>query len=298
MTKSAKCPPGEVLNEKVDAHTHFARLADSYGDDYKDMHHKKYPANRFRLNIVKDILSSIEPKKIIDIGCGTGDPLIEVSEMNLDIVGFDYSDQMVKKARENVSAAGLSKNRIFQDDMEKPRWIEENSFDCMLALGSVYYARNFASTMANLVALLKPGGHFIFSLRNKLFSMFSMNHYTTNFILQELTPEHLPKEANAALVDFLDKKFGETNSLANIENVDTSGVHSTMHNPLTIEQEVLRPISLTCSAIYYYHYHALPPIFEKLMPQRFRQLSENMESDRDWRGMFMASGFVVHAVKS
>ena len=106
--KSVEKSPGK------DAHVHFGGLVDSYGDDYKDHSHKKYPANRYRLNIVKKILKDLRPKRILDIGCGTGDPLAEITKLGFDVSGFDYSLEMVGKARENVTAAAISTDVSFR----------------------------------------------------------------------------------------------------------------------------------------------------------------------------------------
>ena len=282
----------------VDAHAYFGSLADSYGDDYKDLSHKKYPANRYRLNLVKKILTDLRPKRILDIGCGTGDPLVEIAKMGFDVSGFDFSLEMVSKARENLAAAGISAEAVFQDDMEIPSHVPAGVYDCMIALGAVYYARDFNQTMQNLTDLLLPRGHFIFSLRNQLFSMFSMNHYTKEFILENLVPyEKLSKGARLILCETLEKKYDEGSVKKIFDNVDTQGVHSVFHNPLTIKSDVLEPLGLRYEDTYYYHFHALPPLFEHLVSEEFHELSAQMEVGTDWRGIFMASSFVVHATK-
>ena len=44
--------------------------------------------------------------------------------------------------------------------------------------------------------------------------------------------------------------------------------------------------------VLFYHYHCLPPMFERELPELFRRQSVAMEDPRDWRGYFMASAFI------
>ena len=66
---------------------------------------------------------------------------------------------------------------------------------------------------------------------------------------------------------------------------------------LTVEDEVLEPLGLKLQGIYFYHFHALPPVFEHTRPEEFRSKSWQMENPLDWRGHFLASCFIVHTVK-
>ena len=284
---------------KVASWAHFGAQADTYGDDYKEKVHKKYPANRYRLEIVKSILDKTKPKKILDVGCGTGDPLIALSKMGFDIKGFDVSPKMVAKAKQNISNAGLDPNLISLEDMENPVGLARESFDCLMALGSVYYANDFLKTMSNLSRLLLPEGNFIFSLRNELFSLFSTNRYTKDFLKNHLIPtDGLPEALQTQVETFLSERYDKLEHKKSFDTVDTQGVQSIMHNPLSVQQDVLDPLGLELLSLSFYHYHPLPPIFEHMHSEIFRSLGSTLEIPRDWKGYFMASSFVVHAKKS
>jgi hypothetical protein len=64
-----------------------------------------------------------------------------------------------------------------------------------------------------------------------------------------------------------------------------------------VEEELLLPNGLVLTGLYYYHFHALPPIFEHTHQQLFYELSSKREIPTDWRGLVSASCFVVHATK-
>ena len=49
--------------------------------------------------------------------------------------------------------------------------------------------------------------------------------------------------------------------------------------------------------IHFYHFHAMPPIFEKKYPELFRKLSKKLEKSNSWKGYFLSSAFVVEECK-
>ncbi len=74
-------------------------------------------------------------------------------------------------------------------------------------------------------------------------------------------------------------------------------VLSQFHNPFELDG-LFGEAGLRIDRKHFYHFHGLPPMFEGAYPELFRTLSLEMERDPgDWRGHFMASAFVVEAVK-
>ena len=49
----------------------------------------------------------IEPCKVLEIGCGTGDNLIWLSQNNFDTTGIDTSEIAIEKAKEKASTANV-----------------------------------------------------------------------------------------------------------------------------------------------------------------------------------------------
>lgn len=72
---------------------------------------------------------------------------------------------------------------------------------------------------------------------------------------------------------------------------------SQFHNPLEIGK-LFTAAGLREVGRYFYHFHAVPPLYEERYPRLFRELSLALELEpTDWRGHFMASAFVVEAVR-
>lgn len=284
----------------VDAYKFFGGEAKKYGDQYKPNDLAKlYPEHVFRLNIFLNLLAIIKPKRMLDIGCGSGQPLLAFLQKGYDAHGFDYSHEMVEQAKQLLLANDLDQARVSRNNMENIENILPGHYDCVVGLGSLYYSRNFKNTISQIADILPKGGNFIFSLRNELFSLFSLNAYTSDFFLKNLIPSasSITPELKGRLHTFLAGKFSPWGATKKFLTIDDNKVYSLYHNPLTVESEVLAPNGLALKGIYYYHYHALPPEFEHSDTEEFRKLSCELENPADWRGMFMSSSFVVHAVK-
>jgi hypothetical protein len=181
------------------------------------------------------------------------------------------------------------------DDFDPPT---SEPFAAIAGLGSVYYTVDTQKTINNLVSHLAPRGNLVFSLRNKLFSLGSLNEYSADFMLQEFfQTQQLSSSAKSELQTIISERFPKANIEKLFANVDERQIRSNLHNPLTVESELLTPNGLKLEQIYYYHFHALPPVFEHTHQQEFYKLSKEREIPTDWRGMFTASCFVVHASK-
>ncbi len=126
-----------------------------------------------------------------------------------------------------------------------------------------------------------------------------MNKYTVHFLLQHLIGyETLPESEKNQITNFLQDRLFVKDVKQEFETVDDLNIHSVFHNPLSLDKDILKPYDLTLAGTYFYHYHALPPIFEHLAPLKFRQLSADMENPTDWRGHFMCSAFMIHVIKN
>jgi len=273
----------------------FGAESTTYDRNY-DQTANRYPDHVFRLNIFNDLLTSLRPRYVLDAGCGSGIPLLTFLNNGLDAYGFDLSPNMVAQAKKNIHHAGHNESRVFQGDLDTFERPITERFDAIVGLGTVYYTPDTITTLRHLVNNLVPDGHLIFSLRNELFSLFSLNRYSVEFLARTMYPTStLSDELQQSLEQFLQLRFSDVDIPREFQNVDERQIMSHFHNPLTVSSTLLEPLNLDLVNIYYYHFHALPPIFEHSHTDEFRRLSVSFENPTDWRGLFMASCFVVHA---
>ena len=269
---------------------------ETYTKEYKKLRLDiRYPSDFKREQIFLKILEKHKPKKIIDAGCGSGMPLIDIKKKGFNIIGYDKAKNMVLEAKENLKKNSLSPNLVFHDDFENPKKIKNNSVDCILGMGAFYYAKNVNQTLLNQKKKLKKNGRLIFSLRNRLFDVATLNNYTKIFLDQIYEVKKLKKQWKKRYKN-LTKNFSDRKKF-NFKNIDEKGVYNHIpHNPLTINQEMAK-LGLSVEGIYFYHFHAFPPEFENYDAHYFRKVSWNMENPLDWRGFFLASAFIIDCKK-
>jgi 2-polyprenyl-3-methyl-5-hydroxy-6-metoxy-1,4-benzoquinol methylase len=282
---------------KLDAFKHFNK--DYAIDEYSELYKKvrldlRYPANIKRLEIFINLLKKHKPKKIIDAGCGAGMPMIQIKKKGFNIQGYDKAKNMVIESKENLKKNKLPTNLVFIDDFENPKNVKNNSLDCILGMGAFFYSKKFEKTILNQKNKLKKNGRLIFSLRNKLFNIATLNNYTKSFLDEIYETKNLKKEWKIKYKN-LTKSFTDRKKYK-LKNIDEAKVFSLTHNPLTITSE-LSKLGLKCEGIYFYHFHPLPPVFENFDQLYYRKKSWKMENPNDWRGFLLASGFVVDCKK-
>ena len=287
------------LNQRhIHSYKHFNKK--SSVEEYSRMYGKPkfdyvYPANRQRLSIILSLLKNIKPKNLVDAGCGSGMPLVEMLSAEFDAIGYDKSQNMVNQAKINLKKNNFASDRVTLGDFENPNHLQDNSFECITGMGAFYYGDDIVEVLNNQKKKLVNGGHLIFSLRNRLFDLVTLNEYTLNFLSELFEIKKYDNNIQKMFEQLFMK--GKEIQKRKKKNIDDYGVISRVHNPLTISQEILDPLELSLRGIYFYHYHALPPIFEESIPQEFRMNSWKIEDPEDWRGHFLASGFIVHCTK-
>lgn len=283
--------------KKLDAYKFFNTSAQI--EHYKDIYNKKpnfkidYPANKKRLEIVINKIKKIKPKSILDAGCGNALPLIKIKKLGFEIEGFDKSENMVLEAKKNLCKNNFKESLVFNGDFNKRS--SEKKYECIIGLGSFYYGKDLNTVLKNQSKMLKKNGNIIFSCRNELFNVLSFNRYTTNFLSRFYNIKRFNLNIKKKFYTFF--KGYNVNYKSFLKNIDESKVKSQMHNPLTIENLYLKKNKLKLEEIDYYHFHCLPPSMEKEMGINYRKKSWTIEKPQDWRGIFLASGFVVTCKK-
>ena len=122
---------------------------------------------------------------------------------------------------------------------------------------------------------------------------YSYEFFLKNFINEKLLSKKLLKDVKS----FYEKKLDIKNQSNSSNKINFTEILAKFHNPLTLGKEMFGPSGFLIKDIHFYHFHVLPPIFEKQNPKLFRKLSLKSEKPNDWRGYFMASAFVVEAIK-
>ena len=119
---------------------------------------------RWRKLLVAQCLK-LNPEKVLDIGCGTGDLSINIARNargNLHVTGYDFSRQMLAAAVRKSRAQELDKKISFISGEASQMPFPNESFDCIgisFAFRNLIYKNPLASKhLAEILRVLKPGG--------------------------------------------------------------------------------------------------------------------------------------------
>ena len=232
--------------------------------------HEFYPANAVRLEIIVDLLREHAASSVLDVGCGSGQPLLRFLNEGHDASGFDFSPKMVEVAQAALREAGQDPDRAFLGDIETRSTLPAGPFDAVVATGVFPHNLDDAAAYSNLRDLLAPDGVALVEFRNVLMSMFSINRYCAPFFWDELLQaDALPERLREATRDFLGAKFDTpVESVGAQRQIEYSDILARFHNPLTLGNELERE-GLLLERLHYYHWHAAPPHLEKTHKDEF-----------------------------
>lgn len=263
---------------------------------YKDNYHG-YPASLIRLDIIDDRLKNINAKKILDVGCGTCGPMIRFLKRGYHVRGIDFSSSMIDEGKIELAKAGFDPDLIGHGDVENIKTIPNERFDVAIASGVFPHIEDESKALTNIKKRLKKNGRVFIEFRNDLFASYTLNRYSYDFYLNRLINlKKIPPKIQKEILRFYSKLDIKQPKSKN-SKIGFTDILAKFHNPLTLGKELFEPTGFTINMIHFYHYHALPPIFDRKYPEIFKKLSLRMEDPSDWRGYFMASAFVVEAIK-
>ena len=295
--------------EQPSVAAHYDAVADSYHQRYdpsKLRTAEKYPANYFRLQLLMESFASRGIKRVIEVGVGEGTPLATIAQAGIDVWGFDISEKMVERSKARMSEIGLDPGQIFWGDVRDPNTyadaLPHEAFDGLMAMGVMPHVEDDDEALDNMAALVKPGGTVFIEFRNKLFSLFTFNRHTLEFVLDDLLAD-----VGGALKQIVAEELqGRLRTdlppiRATTEAGDAPGydaILSKFHNPFEAEAFFARH-GFEQVKLLWYHYHPAIPMLESRAPQLFRDEAIALEHESSgWRGYFLCSAYVVEAVKS
>lgn len=108
----------------------------------------------FAGDVAFDAVAEIVPRRLLEVGCGTGWFTGRVArELGADVVAIDQSERMVELAR-----AGGIDARV-GDVQELP--FADESFDCVAAHWMLYHVPDLDRGLAEIQRVLAPGGRLV-----------------------------------------------------------------------------------------------------------------------------------------
>lgn len=117
-------------------------------------------------------------RDFLDVGCGSGQLVIQMAEKVVNSVGIDFAPEMIRISQKN--AKNSSSNAIFKQCSVFEYQSAPNSFDLVSAQGFIEYISEteLDSFIDFCGQSLRLNGVAVVGSRNRLFNVISMNGYT------------------------------------------------------------------------------------------------------------------------
>ncbi|TCP97754.1 methyltransferase family protein [Cricetibacter osteomyelitidis] len=112
------------------------------------------------------LLPDLQDKKLLDLGCGTGEHLaLYLARGAKFVVGVDLSQTMLNKVRSNLEKFSKKPPHfvLYQLAMENLSALPEQNFDVITSSFAFHYVQDFPQLLQDIKAKLKSNGTLIFS---------------------------------------------------------------------------------------------------------------------------------------
>jgi ubiquinone/menaquinone biosynthesis C-methylase UbiE len=107
-----------------------------------------------------DALGEAARGSVLDVACGPGILSAAIAKTARDVVAFDLTPQMLKKAAQRCGAAGLG-NVSFREGTANELPFADAAFDAVVTRLSVHHFERPGRVMSEIFRVLRPGSSFV-----------------------------------------------------------------------------------------------------------------------------------------
>ena len=170
--------------------------------------------------VIEQLLKKHGVNKVLDLSCGTGSQVFFLLKRGYEVVGADFSPELLKIARKRARAHKI-KVKFIDGDM---RNLRVGQFDAVISIFNAVghlSKSGFSKAIKNAASNLKDGGIFIFDILNL---------------------EALTDKAVAELAYFIHKKINNTQILSTqCSVIDRQSGILTSYDSYMIQKNALKP---------------------------------------------------------
>jgi SAM-dependent methyltransferase len=256
----------------------------------------KFPIGEERLRVA---LEAVAPRAganglVVDLGCGGGQLCAHAAALGLRARGIDVAPGMIDAAEElrrTLPAEQSERIELCVAGFDESG-LAAGSADAVTAMGLIEYLPDDGPLLAEAARLLRPGGRFAVSCRNRLYNVQSANEFTqaevadghADALLNELagelgrvTPEtarRLGEEVAAAAEALADAAAADADDppVPIFEHKVEFEQVRRQHTPDGLRRAAAGA-GLEFVAVAGVHPHPLPPALERLAPRTFNVLA-------------------------
>ncbi len=146
-----------MMSDKPVALDAYETLAEAYAAVIETKPHNAFCERPATLSL----LPEVKNKRVLDAGCGPGIYSEWLLKHGAEVVAVDASLKMVELAKQRLGGAA----EVRQADLSQPLdFLGDSSFDVVLSPLVLEYVGDWRGAFAEFYRVLRPGGHFIFSV--------------------------------------------------------------------------------------------------------------------------------------
>lgn len=134
-------------SEVAAAYNDWAETYDSVQNQTRDLAAK----------VLRQAKLDLEDRRIVEVGCGTGRNTTWLFESASQVVGLDFSKEMLARARFRVDDPGV---RFVQHDVRTTWPLVDASADVVIAMLILEHVENLAPVFVEAARVLNTGGQF------------------------------------------------------------------------------------------------------------------------------------------
>ena len=204
------------ISTGIELETQYNLCAKEYSVDHR-VHNQK------SINAYFDIVSTeLEQKKILDLGCGSGEDLVIFNKRGAQVSAIDSSMSMVNLAQKLLPMADIRCESFAQCTFA------ENIFDLVTSKWAIQTAHDIDKVYIEVNRVLKNGGKFIFIVTHPIRHFIEKRSDKADYFKQQIVKSVLfeglivVEEPSHTLTDYLSSYFLEKFEVNKIcEGVDS-----------------------------------------------------------------------------
>ena len=117
------------------------------------------------LEFLKRFYPDFKDKKILELGCGRGDFLLECYTEGLDVIGIDINPEYIKISEEKIKKSGFKPHIILAKGEELP--FEDNDFDFINCVEVLEHTNDPKKVLMECYRVLKDNGQIFITIHNR-----------------------------------------------------------------------------------------------------------------------------------
>jgi SAM-dependent methyltransferase len=271
----------------------------------------RFPVGAERVRLAIEGVAPVmrDGSRLVDLGCGGGQLCIHAANLGWSAVGVDQAPAMIEEARANAGNLEIGWRVAAYDESG----LATGELDSVTALGLIEYLPDDDGLFAEAARLLRPGGRFAVSCRNRLYNLLSANDYTAQEhegeaerLLDELR-DHLARTRPDELHALAESLAASGEELRRAAAADRDVPPKELHDHRRAFQRGRRqhtPRDLAPAAARHgfreaellaLHPHPLPPALEPFAPRTYNRLADAWQRalERSPAGLAFSTAFVA-----